>query len=228
LPIRIGTSGYSYPWNEGKPTPFVWYLNQGFNSVEINASFYRFPYESWIRTWQKAPDDFTFSIKVHRWITHQTRLKGEAVDLWKRFRKPFGPIEDKIDFWLFQMPPSYKCSKENLSTMKRFFRTVRLGNKAVVEFRARTWWTAIDEIEGMGVVFCSISAPKLPSEIVSTNKTVYLRLHGSEAWYSYVYSKKELDRMLSKVKRLKAEKKAIYLNNDIGMLENGLNLLKRS
>jgi len=41
--IRIGTSGYSYSWNKAKPDAFEWYIVQGFNSVEINYSFYRFP-----------------------------------------------------------------------------------------------------------------------------------------------------------------------------------------
>ncbi|MGA7368230.1 MAG: hypothetical protein WBX01_03810 [Nitrososphaeraceae archaeon] len=43
--IRIGTSGYTYSWNERRPSPFKWYINQGLNSVEINASYYRFPKE---------------------------------------------------------------------------------------------------------------------------------------------------------------------------------------
>ena len=74
--IRIGTSGYTYSWGKAKPSPFKWYIDQKFNSVEINASFYSFPTESWIRTWQNsAPKDFTFSIKVHRSITHYTKLK---------------------------------------------------------------------------------------------------------------------------------------------------------
>jgi hypothetical protein len=33
--------------------------------------------------------------------------------------------------------------------------------------------------------------------------------------------------MISSVKKLNANKKAIYLNNDHGMLENGLYLLKK-
>jgi uncharacterized protein YecE (DUF72 family) len=63
--IKIGTSSYTYSWNKKKPTPFQWYVNQGFNSVEINASYYRFPTEAWLNTWLSiAPlDHFTFSIK---------------------------------------------------------------------------------------------------------------------------------------------------------------------
>lgn len=55
---------------------------------------------------------------------------------------------------------------------------------------------------------------------------MYLRVHGYKKWYSYIYSNTELDTMISSIKKLKADRKAIYLNNDHGMLENGLYLLK--
>ena len=45
-------------------------------------------------------------------------------------------------------------------------------------------------------------------------------------WYQYIYSKTELDTILTTIKKLNADKKAMYLNNDHGMLENGLYLLK--
>jgi hypothetical protein len=43
----------------------------------------------------------------------------------------------------------------------------------------------------------------------------------------YIYSHAELDEILTSVKDLDAEKKAIYLNNDHDMLQNGLYLLKQ-
>ena len=73
----------------------------------------------------------------------------------------------------------------------------------------------------MGVVFCPVDAPCLPNDIITTNNAAYLRLHGSKEWYSY------LNKILTKVKKLKAEKKVVYLNNDHGMLKNGLYLLQR-
>ena len=56
---------------------------------------------------------------------------------------------------------------------------------------------------------------------------MYLRVHGCKKWYSYIYSNTELDTMISSIKKLKADRKAIYLNNDHGMLENGLYLLEK-
>jgi len=225
-PIRIGTSGYTYTWNKGKPSPFQWYLSQGFHSVEVNASFYRFPVASWINTWLKAPQGFTFSIKVHRSITHYHKLKNRSLELWNRFRNSLEPLEKVVDFWLFQMPPNFKYSQENLEKIRNFFEQGKVGNKAVIEFRDASWWKVVQEIQDMNIVFCSLDAPKLPSSIISANDTVYLRLHGSIRWYNYVYSKRELNRIVTEVKNLNASRKVIYLNNDHGMLENGTYLLK--
>jgi uncharacterized protein YecE (DUF72 family) len=224
--IGIGTSGYTYFWNEANPTPFKWYINQGFNSVEINASFYRFPSQSWVKTWLTAPKDFSFSIKVHRSVTHYTRLKNRSLELWNRFRQSLESLEKKIDFWLFQMPANYKCKQENLEAIRAFFEKTNLRNKAVIEFRDSSWWKVAKEITNIGIVFCSVNAPCLPHSLMSTNGAVYLRLHGSKKWYNYIYSEKELDNILSRIKKLKADKKMIYLNNDHGMLQNGLYLLK--
>jgi uncharacterized protein YecE (DUF72 family) len=201
-------------------------MNQGFNSVEINASFYRFPIQSWVKTWLTAPEDFSFSIKVHRSITHYTKLKNRSLELWNRFRQPLESLEKKIDFWLFQMPSNYKYKQENLEAIRAFFEKTNLRNKAVIEFRDTSWWKAVKEIANIGIVFCSVDAPGLPHSLMSTNGAVYLRLHGSKEWYNYIYSEKELDNILSRFKKLKAGKKMIYLNNDHGMLQNGRYLLK--
>jgi uncharacterized protein YecE (DUF72 family) len=226
--IRIGTSGYTYSWNKGEPSPFIWYINQGFNSIEINASFYRFPTENWIRTWRCALSlkNFTFSIKVHRSITHYNKLKKDrSFELWIQFRKSLEAIEGKIDFWLFQMPSSFKYTQENLGTLRAFFKRAMLKNKAVVEFRDPAWWKAITEVQDTGIAFCSVDAPNLPRLLITANDVVYLRVHGYKKWYDYIYSEKELDEMLLEIKNLKAHKKAIYLNNNHGMLENGIYLL---
>jgi len=220
--IKIGTSGYSYFWNEGKPTPFQWYTRQGFDTVEINATFYRFPNRSWVKIWSKCPEDFDFSIKVHRSITHYSKLRGKALHLWERFKEPL----NKITFWLFQMPPNFTVSDRNLETLLEFFRQLNLGNSAVVEFRHASWWKHIDVCEEGQFAFCSLDAPKLPRDIVGINDVIYLRLHGRKKWYSYVYSGKELLRLAKRIDEVSASRKYVYLNNDHGMLQNGKFLMK--
>jgi uncharacterized protein YecE (DUF72 family) len=124
------------------------------------------------------------------------------------------------------MPSNYKYKQENLEAITAFFEKINLQNKAVIEFRDPSWWKAIKRIANIGIVFCSVNAPRLPHSLMAINGATYLRLHGSKEWYNYIYSEKELDNILSKIKKLKANKKMIYLNNDHGMLENGRYLLK--
>jgi uncharacterized protein YecE (DUF72 family) len=229
LDVRIGTSGYSYPWNKGKPTPFAWYLAQGFNAVEINASYYRFPMPSWIRAWRIAPPSFDFAIKVNRSITHFARLGGDSISLWERFRSTLKELEEmgNLSIWLFQMPPDYDASQENIDTLSNFFETIKLGNRAIVEFRHTSWWDHKEEIKDLGIVFCSVDAPKLPREIISMNGVTYLRLHGRNSWYKDIYKEEELSEVWERL-AVNEGKKYVFLNNDHGMLPNGKFLMSQN
>jgi uncharacterized protein YecE (DUF72 family) len=234
--IRLGTSGYSYSWNKAKPNAFEWYISQGFNSVEINYSFYRFPPPPSINFWQiKAPKDFTFSIKVHRSITHYNRLiQPRSSQLWDDFLKLFETLEHKIDFWLFQMPANFKYKPENVERVRSFFNSkstqhqIAARKKVIIEFRDSSWWneSALEEIEKEDISFCSVDAPSLPNAIIALNDAIYLRLHGTKTWYNSLYPEQKLREIVSAMTSTQAQKKAIYLNNDHGMLFNGLFLMK--
>ncbi len=234
--MRIGTSGYTYSWNKAKPNAFEWYISQGFNSVEINYSFYRFPESKSVNLWQsKAPENFTFSIKVHRSITHYNKLKQpRSTELWNEFWRIFAALEHKIDFWLFQMPANFKFTPENIGTVKSFFNAEKVASsivapkKAVIEFRHSSWWStqALEEIEKIGIGFCSVDAPALPNAIVRIGDAIYLRLHGTSTWYNYLYPEQKLKEIVADIMSMEAQKKAIYLNNDHGMLLNGLFIMK--
>ena len=76
--LYAGTSGWSYPWN---PDGLEWYIDAGLNAVELNSSFYRFPYRNSIASWKRKTEgkDFRWSIKVNRSITH---TQNERKQLW--------------------------------------------------------------------------------------------------------------------------------------------------
>jgi uncharacterized protein YecE (DUF72 family) len=227
--VRIGTSGYNYFWNEGKPSQFQWYVNQGFKTVEINATFYSFPFKSWINSWKKAPKDFDFSIKVNRSITHLSRLSEKGVELFNKFRNNLKEIEDKISFWLFQMPPTFIYEEKNLQRILNFFKKVKLENKAVIEFRDPSWWNekVIKIFEENYLIFCSVDSPELPNDILKINEVTYLRMHGRREWYADIYEEKELDEIVEKIFKLKPKICYIYLNNDHGMLPNSKYLIEK-
>jgi uncharacterized protein YecE (DUF72 family) len=223
MKILVGTSGWYYEWNEKKN--FEWYVNHSnLNSVELNASFYRFPFLNHIRGWSKKCGDIRFSVKVHRKITHILRLKSEGKQTWRDFKKLFSPIEDKIDFYLFQMPPSFS-TKFLTERVKRFFEGEEDKEKVAIEFRSPDWFEEkyVKEIEKIGTVFVSVDSPQIKSFIVKTNGVIYLRLHGRTDWYSHNYEKKELEEISEKIAGLKPEKIYVYFNNNHNMLLNARN-----
>ncbi len=227
--IKIGTSGYNYFWNEGKPSQFKWYINQGFKTVEINATFYSFPFKSWVNSWKKAPEDFDFSIKVNRIVTHMARLSEKGVEIFDKFKNSLKEIEERIVFWLFQMPPTFIFREKNLERIINFFKKVRIGGKAVIEFRDSSWWNeeVIKTFEENDLIFCSVDSPELPNDILKINEIIYLRMHGRREWYADIYDERELDEIVEKIKKAKPKICYIYLNNDHGMLPNAKYLIKK-
>ncbi len=217
----IGTSGYSYSWNIGRS--LRWYISQGFKTVEINSTFYGFPSSKTVTKWSDTPDEFIFSIKVHRSVSHFSKLK--RLDLWDKFIRLFEPINEKIRFWLVQMPPGYKASDSNIQDVINFIQYTH-DKRLVMEFRDASWWDVSKKIMDAGAVFCSVDAPKLPRVVVNSLGTTYMRMHGRDRWYAYAYTKKELDILAEELEKSGSESSFVYFNND-AMLENALYLLNR-
>ena len=208
-----------YAWNEGGN--FEWFVeNSGLNSVELNASFYRFPFPNQIKAWAEKAKDIKFAVKVHRKITHILKLNKSAIDVWRDFQALFSPLEKNIDFYLFQMPPSF--SPEYFERIKEFFSNTECRKKIAIEFRHIGWFEekAVRLIENTGPVFVSVDSPQVRTFIVKTNGVVYLRFHGRNSWYNYDYSKKELKDICSKIHSLKPDCVYAYFNNNHNMLSN--------
>src|SRR5918999_6196879 len=80
--VYIGCSGWYYDAWVGHFYPtnsdhreFLKYYSQVFDFVEIDSSFYRPPNLFMTKRWEKVtPDNFRFTAKFHRSITHEKRL----------------------------------------------------------------------------------------------------------------------------------------------------------
>ena len=51
------------------------YYAERFNTVEVNYTFYRMPTRAARRMGKGTPDDFTFTLKAPRRITHDSKLQ---------------------------------------------------------------------------------------------------------------------------------------------------------
>ena len=87
--IRIGISGWRYkPWRgEFYPEKLpqkseLSFASSKFNSLEINGTFYSLQRASSFARWNAdTPDDFVFSVKCPRFITHIRRLRDVEIPL---------------------------------------------------------------------------------------------------------------------------------------------------
>ncbi|MEM0225096.1 MAG: DUF72 domain-containing protein, partial [Desulfurococcaceae archaeon] len=160
MEIYVGTSGWLYDWNEG--ASLDWYVEEsGLNAVELNASFYRFPYRNQVKTWSIKGKNLKWSIKVHRSITHMRKFSEKSINTWNKFFDLFKAMDDIIDFYLFQLPPNYTCKKENLEKIAYFSSHVKLGSRMAVEFRHESCFN--DQVlrwaEENNLTLVSIDAP---------------------------------------------------------------------
>jgi uncharacterized protein YecE (DUF72 family) len=223
----VGTSGWAYAWNKGGN--LEWYLeNSGLNAVELNASFYRFPFPNQIKGWVKKTANFDtrWAIKVNRLITHIYKFGDKAFEVWTRFYELFKPLDRSVDFYLFQLPPS--TTSKALKNIEKFFENTKLKERFALEPRNLSFFEndVLKNIEQMGMTFVSVDAPDLPRNIYATTDAVYLRVHGRESWYSYCYSEEELKEILEKIREVNTESAYIFFNNDHDMLENARVLRK--
>jgi uncharacterized protein YecE (DUF72 family) len=156
-------------------------------------------------------------VKVNRLVTHVFKFSEKAFLTWKKFEKIFEPLRERIDFFLFQLPPI--LIPKSAERIEAFYKKTKLEEKFALEWRNLSWFekTWVKWAENLGLTLVSIDAPdfeKFPREIYCTSRIVYLRMHGRTAWYSHYYTNKELEEIKGKILKTKAEKVYIYFNND--------------
>jgi uncharacterized protein YecE (DUF72 family) len=222
LQYYIGTSGWHYEhWRglfypDGLPkAKWLDFYSRHFNTVELNNSFYRLPSEAAFASWYSStPANFTFAVKVSRFITHIKRLKdteepvANFLDRAKILKEKLGPL-------LYQLPPSMHRDDKRLES---FLSVLPPGLKHVLEFRHRSW---LDEgvfeiLRRHKVGLCVFDMPELTCPLAATANFAYIRFHGSTGLYSSSYSDQELAGWAKGLGGLAPEVKAayIYFNND--------------
>jgi uncharacterized protein YecE (DUF72 family) len=218
--VRIGCSGWYYQHWQGVVYPddlpksgWFQHYRQTFDTVELNAPFYHWPRLSTVQGWaRQAPPDFRYSVKVNRLITHLQRFKNtkKLVGEFCRFADVLG---DRMGCFLFQLPPSFNYTSARLCSI---IRQLEPRHRHVVEFRHRSWWNddVFAAFKQAGLIFCSVSAPRLPDDVIRTADAIYVRFHGAKQWYRHDYSDAELGAWAGKIRASGAKEVWAYFNND--------------
>jgi uncharacterized protein YecE (DUF72 family) len=222
LQYYIGTSGWHYDhWRQlfypDKLPKAKWleFYSCHFTTVELNNSFYRLPSEEAFANWRdSSPANFTFAVKVSRFITHIKRLKNseEPVDTFlgraKILQQKLGPL-------LYQLPPNMHRDDDRLES---FLSILPPKLKHVIEFRHQSWLDdgVFEILRWHNAGLCVFDMPGLSCPLVATADFAYIRFHGSTGLYSSCYSDEELAEWARRLGSLAPEVKEVYIyfNND--------------
>ncbi len=219
--IRVGCSGWFYSHWRGifyprqEPTTKHWfaYYANVFETVELNAPFYRWPSAASVRRWKRdAPPHFVYSVKVNQQITHERRMV-RTQSLVRSYYAIADALQEKMGCFLFQFPPSHRYTA---SRLKSIVRQLDPARRNVVEFRHRSWWreSVYRTLADAGISFCAVSAPRLPDLVPPHQRVLYVRLSGVTRWYRHDYSAAELQQWLARIRDSGAEEAWVYFNND--------------
>lgn len=218
--IIIGCSSHATPsWQplfypEGLPKKqwFEFYCKH-FNTYEINATFYRFPTVKSLQSWyEKAPDKFKFSVKAPKIITHIKRLVDCNEELEKFYYVSREGLKEKLACVLFQLPPSFTYSPERLEAI---ITSVNNEFSNVVEFRHQSWWRqdVIETLSNNDIMFCSVNYPKLPTSVIKTAQTGYVRMHGNPKLFYSEYTQEDIKALFKDISDQNFETVYLYFNN---------------
>lgn len=235
--VRIGCAGWTIPGpvasSFDSDGSHLERYARVFSCVEINSSFYRAHQPKTYARWAASvPDDFRFSVKMPRTISHDRRLEKAEADV-ASFLEQAGCLGDKLGCLLLQLPPSLALDR---ATVKRFFTMLRRATSVpvVCEPRHATWFTA----EGRAVMSSAgvdcVQADPLPVKDVAWDEhpgTLYIRLHGSPDIYYSSYDDAALETVAQRIANgihLGSEVWCIFDNTARGAaVPNALNLMRR-
>jgi len=232
--LRVGISGWTYPPWRGVFFPEKWpqkreleYASRQVNSIEINGTFYSLQRPASFRAWYEAtPDEFVFSVKAPRFITHIKRLKNVEAPLANFFASGVFCLKEKLGPILWQLPPSFRFDREKLEA---FFELLprdtveaaklarhhddKLKEAAIprglkhplhhaLEVRHESFqcpeFVALLRKHRIGLVVAD-TAGKWPFMEDVTSDFVYIRLHGDEELYVSGYTEEALRKWTRKV-----------------------------
>lgn len=238
--IRVGISNGYIPGNKSTfPGEYrlksrLHYYSRLFNTIEVNSCFYKTPlrstYEKWVAD---TPDDFQFSLKLSKAITHDATLASD-ISCMENFLVTAAGTACKKGCLLIQFPG--KITLEHFSQVERLLEQARMIDAAAewrkaIEFRNESWYIGettelLDEFDATMVIH-DFAKAKLARTQCKAN-FIYMRFHGPAGNYRDSYTTKFLEEKAIEIKAISASGKDVYayFNNTIGDAFDNASLLQ--
>ena len=237
---HVGCSGWNYDsWRHGvfypERLPARRWLEEyarHFDTVELNATFYRLPTVTAVRGWvDQTPDDFVFAVKMSRYVTHVKRLRELEPSL-ELFYSRLEPLvrSPKLGPVLWQLPPTFRRDDDRLAEA---LGQLPAGRHAF-EFRHPSWFVreVAELLRTHGVALVIADRPEIHAFQTHelTADWTFVRFHHGRRGRRGNYSESELEEWAQRLDDWSRRVDVYaYFNNDWEgyAIRNGLWLKER-
>jgi uncharacterized protein YecE (DUF72 family) len=191
--IFVGVGGWNFaPWRgtyypKGlAQTQELHYSSRQITSIEINSTFYGLQKPATFQKWHDdTPDDFVFSVKAPRFVTHR-KVLAEAAPSIKRFLESgIARLGEKLGAINWQLAPEKKFDVEDLAAFLELLPRKLEGRELrhALEVRHESFESeSLAEIaREQGVAIVEAGDSEYPRIQVRTAPFSYLRVMGSKA-----------------------------------------------
>jgi uncharacterized protein YecE (DUF72 family) len=222
--FRIGCSGWNYAsWRErvypkGMP-PRRWLAHYAslFDTVEINATFYRLQKPPNVAQWvEVTPPEFVFAAKASQYLTHMKRLTDLDRGV-QRYYDSIAPLVEsgKLGPVLWQLPERFSVDVDRLA----FALDHLPPGRHCFEFRHESWFVpeVLDLLRWHGVALAIGDHPARPWQPWTlTTGWGFVRFHFGARGRRGNYSESELREIAGRLRALApgGEEVFVYFNND--------------
>ena len=212
--VLVGTSGYNYPEWRGTFYPekfstdkMLAFYAEHFPTVEINYTFYRMPTEKLLAGWHGGtPDEFTFTLKAPRRITHDSKLQ-RCEDNLQAFCRTARTLASKLGVLLFQLAPNFK---RDVDVLRSFTELLPEATRAAFEFRHPSWFETdvFETLRARNLALCIADSEKLSTPVEVTADYAYFRLRDEG------YQQSDLERWAATVRGLPVSDAFVYFKHE--------------
>jgi uncharacterized protein YecE (DUF72 family) len=224
MTVHIGTSGWSYAhWDDvlyppgTPPRDRLQHYYRRFQTVELNASFYRWPSTATFAGWQRRlPDGFQLTVKAPRALTHAKKLYAPE-DWIERITTGLHELADRRGVLLVQLGPAQQRDDARLAW---FLDRLPGWIRVAVELRHPSWHhdQVFELLERHQAAYCVMSGARLPCVLRATAPFVYIRMHGPDPDHLYTgtYPPEDLAWWAARIHEWTAQNREVYVyfNND--------------
>ena len=168
------------------------YYSTQFNSIELNATFYRiFPPDTFAKWYSKTPVGFKFFPKLNQEISHWKRLTDEAKPIVENYLYNASNLKEKLGTIFLQMHNNF--APKDFERVVNFVENWPKEIPLAIEFRHTNWYNDKAVAEDLYQLLEENNISNVIVDTAGRRDLMHMRLTNNNAFIRYVGANHQSD-----------------------------------